>query len=78
MLGVSKREAKVLSDMAERSVRTGVYMIPGLGRLVRVHRKARVRSNPATGEVIKIPAKTYMQFRAAKANKDAIALRKKQ
>ena len=29
--------------------------------------------NPATGEAIKIPAKTVVKFRVAKACKDAIA-----
>ncbi len=56
-LGVSKREALVLSEMAERSQRTGVFAIPGLGRLIRVNRKTRMGRNPATGEAIKIPAK---------------------
>ena len=70
MLGVSKRDAKVLSDMAERSQRTGEFAIPGLGRLVRVTRKARVGRNPATGESIKIPAKKVLRFRAAKTAKD--------
>ena len=34
-LGVSKHEALVLSEMAERSVKSGVFSIPGVGRLVR-------------------------------------------
>jgi DNA-binding protein HU-beta len=76
-LGVSKREAMVLSEMAERSQRTGVFAIPGLGRLVRVHRKARMGRNPATGEAIKIPAKKFVKFRAAKTAKDAIVPSKK-
>ena len=29
-------------------------------------------SNPATGETIKIPAKTVLKFRIAKAAKDAV------
>ena len=40
-LGVSKRDAKMLSEMAERSERTGVFLIPGIGRIVRVERRAR-------------------------------------
>ena len=56
-LGVSKRDALVLSEMAERSVKSGVFDIPGVGRLVRVKRKARIGNNPRTGEPIKSPEK---------------------
>jgi DNA-binding protein HU-beta len=52
--------------------KNGVFVIPGLGRLVRVDRKARIGRNPATGEAIKIPAKKVVRFRVAKAAKDAI------
>jgi DNA-binding protein HU-beta len=67
-LGVSKREATVLSEMAERSQRTGVFAIPGL---VRVSRRARTGRNPATGEATKISAKKAVKFRVVKAAKDA-------
>ena len=76
-LGVSKHDAIVLSEMAERSEKTGVFIIPGIGRLVRVERKARMGRNPATGEAIKIPAKKVVKFRVAKAAKDAIVPPKK-
>jgi len=72
-LGVSKRDAEILSEMAERSWRTGVFEIPGVGRLVRVNRRARAGRNPVTGEAVKIPARTVVTFRVAKAAKDAIA-----
>jgi DNA-binding protein HU-beta len=52
--------------------KNGVFVVPGLGRLVRVDRKARMGRNPATGEAIKIPAKKVVKFRVAKAAKDAI------
>ena len=52
--------------------KNGVFVLPGLGRLVRVDRKARMGRNPATGEAIKIPAKKVVRFRVAKAAKDAI------
>jgi len=52
--------------------KNGVFVVPGLGRLVRVDRKARMGRNPATGEAIKIPAKKAVKFRVAKAAKDAI------
>ena len=35
-------------------------------------RKARVGRNPKTGATIKIPAKTVVKFRVAKAAKDAL------
>ena len=52
--------------------KNGVFVLPGIGRLVRVDRKARMGRNPATGETIKIPAKKVVKFRVAKAAKDAI------
>jgi len=47
------------------------FTIPGLGKLVVVKRKARMGRNPQTGEAIKIPAKTVVKFRVAKACKEA-------
>ena len=52
------------------------FVIPGIGKLVLAKRKARMGRNPATGETIKIPAKTVVKFRIAKACKDAVLLRK--
>jgi len=52
--------------------KNGIFVIPGLGRLVKSNRKARMGRNPATGQEIKIPAKTVVKFRVAKAAKDAI------
>jgi len=57
--------------------KNGVFVLPGIGRLVRVDRKARMGRNPATGEAIKIPAKKVVKFRVAKAAKDAIVPPKK-
>jgi DNA-binding protein HU-beta len=48
------------------------FTLPGIGKLVLVHRKARVGRNPATGETIQIPAKKVVKFRVAKACKEAI------
>ncbi len=50
----------------------GKFVIPGLGRAVKAHRKARMGRNPATGEAIKIKAKTVVRLRAAKSFKDAV------
>jgi DNA-binding protein HU-beta len=57
--------------------KSGVFVVPGLGRLVRVDRKARKGRNPATGQEIQIPAKKVVKFRVAKAAKDAIVPPKK-
>ncbi len=52
------------------------FIMPGLGKLVLVKQKARTGRNPATGEAIKIPAKTVLKFRIAKAAKDAVVGKK--
>ena len=67
-----------LGNLAIAEVKkNGVFVLPGLGRLVRVDRKARMGRNPATGEAIKIPAKKVVKFRVAKAAKDSIVPPKK-
>ena len=66
-----------LTDTAVKETKkNGVFVIPGLGRLVKAHRKARTGRNPLTGEPIQIKAKTVVKFRVAKATKDAIAPKK--
>jgi DNA-binding protein HU-beta len=66
----------MLANLAQTAVaevkKNGVFVVPGIGRLVRVDRKARMGRNPATGEAIEIPAKKVVRFRVAKAAKDAI------
>ncbi len=47
-------------------------MLPGIGRLKKVERKARSGRNPATGATIKIPAKKVVKLTLSKALKDAI------
>lgn len=51
---------------------TGEVTLPGLGKLVKKNRAARMGRNPMTGESIQIPAKTVVKFRVAKAAKDAV------
>jgi len=80
--GVNTKVAKqMVTSLAELAVKetkkNGVFIIPGIGRLVRQERKARTGRNPATGETIKIPAKKVVKFRVAKAVKDAIVPPKK-
>lgn len=58
-------------DLAYKEAKNG-YVVPGIGKLVIVNRKARKGRNPATGETIQIPAKRVLKFRVAKAAKDSI------
>ena len=70
---VSRAMLDCLAATAVAEVKkNGVFVLPGIGRLVRVDRKARTGRNPATGETIKIPAKKVVKFRVAKAAKDSI------
>ena len=70
---VSQALLAALSETAISEVKkNGVFVLPGIGRLVRVERKARMGRNPATGEAIKISAKKVVKFRIAKAAKEAI------
>ena len=61
-----------LTELAYREAKKGEFVLPGLGKLVKQKRKARMGRNPATGATIKIPAKTVLKFRIAKAAKDAV------
>jgi len=79
---ISNKAAKAVIDgyaaiAVRETKKTGVFVLPGVGRLVRVDRKARMGRNPATGEAIKIPAKKVVKFRVAKVVKDAIVPPKK-
>jgi DNA-binding protein HU-beta len=79
---VTNKVAKdILEGLAATAIsevkKNGVFVLPGIGRLVRVDRKARLGRNPATGETIKIPAKKVVKFRVAKAAKDSIVPPKK-
>ncbi len=72
---ISKTQAKAAIESLVGQAYAGAgegFTIPGLGKLVKVDRKARMGRNPATGETIQIPAKTVLKFRIAKAAKDAV------
>jgi len=76
--GLSKKDVDAvldgLANLAYKEVKKGgEFVVPGFGKLVKVNRKARMGRNPATGQQIKIPAKTVVKFRLAKAVKDAVA-----
>ncbi len=75
--GLSKKDVTTVLDaimnMAYSQVKSaGEFVVPGIGKLVKVHRQARMGRNPATGESIQIPAKTVVKFRVAKAAKEAV------
>jgi DNA-binding protein HU-beta len=76
-----KTAAEIIDEMAALAVsetkKAGSFTFPGIGKLVLVKRKARLGRNPATGAAIKIPAKTVVKMRIAKAAKDAIVPGKK-
>lgn len=75
--GKTRKEVSEFMDIIvnlayEEAKKSGEFTIPGLGKLLKKHRDARMGRNPATGEQIKIPAKTVVKFRVAKAAKDSI------
>lgn len=74
-----KTAVGILDDLAQMAYKNAKnsFTLPGIGKLVLVHRKARTGRNPKTGETMKIPAKKVVKFRIAKACKDAILPPKK-
>ncbi|MDG5816107.1 HU family DNA-binding protein [Chitinispirillales bacterium ANBcel5] len=72
---LTKKQVKSFLDsfaaLAYKEAKNG-FVLPGLGKLVLVRRKARKGRNPATGETIKIPAKKVVKFRVSKTAKDSI------
>lgn len=72
---LTKKNVKVVLDgiaeLAYAEAKKG-FTVPGIGKLVKVRRKARKGRNPQTGEPIKIPARTALKFRISKAAKDAV------
>jgi DNA-binding protein HU-beta len=78
--GLSKKATgefmQELIDLSYKQAKNG-FVIPGLGKLVLVDRKARMGRNPKTGEQIMIPAKKVVKFRVAKQAKDAILIYKR-
>ena len=76
--GLKKTEVKSFFDAlavlaTDEVKKNGEFTLPGFGKLVKATRKAREGRNPATGNPIKIPAKTTVKFRLGKAMKDAVA-----
>ena len=75
--GLSKKDVKnmldVLTTLAYKHVKMqGEFTLPGIGKLVKQNRPARMGRNPQTGQAIQIPAKTVVKFRVAQAAKKAV------
>ena len=75
--GLSKKDVTTVLDclttLAYKQVKSaGEFVVPGFGKMVKMKRKERMGRNPATGETIKIAAKTVVKFRLAKAAKEAV------
>ena len=76
-VGLTKRQAKTtLEEVTALVVRElkkeGSLRFARLGIFRKRKSKARMGRNPATGETIKIPARTRLRFTAAKALKDSV------
>lgn len=73
--GLTKAQVSdVMEELAKLSyseAKNG-FTLPGIGKLVLVHRNARMGRNPATGETIQIPAKTVVKFRVSKVCKESV------
>jgi DNA-binding protein HU-beta len=62
-----------LSALAYKEIKkNGEFVLPGFGKLVKQKRKARTGFKPKTQQKTKIPAKTVVKFRVAKAAKDGV------
>ena len=62
-----------LSALAYKTTKkTGEFVLPGFGKLVKQKRKARTGFNPKTQQKVRIPAKTVLKFRVAKVAKDTV------
>jgi len=62
-----------LLDTIKKAIKKGDDVsLVGFGSFCKVKRKARIGVNPATGEKIKIKAKTVPKFRPGKAFKDSL------
>src|SRR5215472_11757079 len=76
-VGISKRQAKSILDELNELVtrqlkKEGALRLAGLGVLRKRKLKARRGRNPATGEQIKIAARTRLHFTPAKALKASV------
>ncbi len=76
-VGITKKQAKSaleqLTDLVVRELkREGSLRLAGFGIFRKRKTKARIGRNPATGDQIKIPARTRLRFTPAKSLKDSV------
>jgi len=77
-VGISKKQASLFMQeqaaLAYKQAKNS-FVIPGVGKLVLAKSKPRemvMQFGEKKGQVVKVPAKTRVKFRIAKAAKDAI------
>ena len=77
-VGISKKQVnqffEAQADLAAKQAKN-TFVIPGIGKLVLAKSAPRdmmMRFGPKAGQIVKVPAKTRVKFRVAKAAKDAI------
>lgn len=71
--GVALEVVDGYTDLIVNEVKKNdAFMIPGIGKVVKVKRKARMARNPRTGEQVKVPAKKAIKMRISKKLKDAV------
>lgn len=63
---------ETLAEVVKANVVKEPVEIPGLVKVEKKHRAARMGRNPMTGESISIPAKTVLKARVLKKLKDAV------
>ena len=63
---------ETLTLASKEAKKSGVFLLPGFGKLVLANRKARIGRNPQTGEPIKIPARKKVGFSVAKTFKETV------
>ena len=72
----NKQAAAFLDLLAETAIKetkkNGVFVIPGIGRLVKAERKARIGRNPQTGKTITIKARRVITFKQSTILRQAI------
>jgi DNA-binding protein HU-beta len=76
-VGITKKQAKsALEELTALVVRElkreGSLRLAGMGIFRKRKTKARIGRNPATGQQIKIPARTRLRFTPAKSLKDSV------
>ncbi|MCB0360515.1 MAG: HU family DNA-binding protein [Bdellovibrionales bacterium] len=70
---VAKDVYNAFADMIQAALKKGYKVpLPGIGKIQVRQTKARMGRNPATGEIIRIPAKKRVRLTPSKACKEAV------